>query len=272
MGAFDPPESAGFEDSFEIEFSQLPGASRRLAPPFWRARQPDVVSTSGERRRRNSRVATLMAIACLVFINSFNLTAILPADLPLVSTSLSGGLTAHAAGYSWFKLRQRPLRLPTVASGAPCPVTPLSQLRILPRTVTGIGDSSIFVATLYADANGVQHPERSNFFRGRTTWRGEIVTWYLNLPAIQPVLIRGAQLDGPGILRFDGGIEQPNFTNNIMGGSMLSELLISNTPDYGSPIASWASITRIEHSGCYAYQVDTPSKSVVLVFRAEVEP
>lgn len=272
MGAFDPPEPTELEDSFEIEFSQLPGASRRLALPFWRARQPDVASTSGQRRRRYSRVATLVAIACLVFINSFDLTAILPAGLPLVSTSLSDGLTAHAAGYSWLKLRQRPLRLPTVASGALCPVTPLSQLKTITSTVTGIGDSSIFVETLNVDANGVQHPERSNFVRGRTTWRGEIVMWYLHLPNIQPVLIRGEQLDGTGVLRFDGGIEQPNFTYNIMGGKLLPDLLISNTPDHGSPISSWVSITRIEHSGCYAYQVDTPNKSVVLVFRAEVVP
>lgn len=272
MGAFDQYESDGLEDTFEIEFSQLPNTSQRLTPRLWRARQLEVNPTTGERRRRYSRVATFVAVVCLVLINGFNITAALPAGLPLVSTSLSDGLTAHALSYSWFKLRGRPLHLPVVASGAPCPVTPLSQFRTITGAVTGIGDSSIFAVTVNVDANGVQHPERSNFARGRADWRGEIVTWYLHLPDTQPALIRGAQLDGPGVLRFDGGIEQSNFANNIMSGSMLLRLLLTNTPDHGSPVATWASITRIDRSGCFAYQVDTPNKSVVLVFRAVVEP
>ena len=191
----------------------------------------------------------------------------------LTSSPLSGpGLTAHTTGTGWFALGKQPLHLPTLLSQASCPVTPTTTLTVGARTIRGIGDSSIFASTQNVDANGVQYPQRSTFFRGRTTWQGELVTWYLNLPTVEPIYIRGAQLDGPNILLFDGGIQQPNFANNLMNGSMLPQLLISNTSDRGSPVASWLTITRISHSGCYAYQVDTPTRSMVLVFKAVLQP
>lgn len=273
MGA---DEQDALEDSFEIEFSQLPETSPGPAMPWmptWRARQPDVTSTTGERLRRYSRGATLAAIFCLVLINSLNLTQLFSVSLPFTSSTISGPqLTAHRTGVGWFVLSQQPLHLPTLLSQSSCPATPVTTLKVGNRTITGIGDASIFASTPYEDANGVQRPEWSDFFRGRTTWQGEIVTWYLNLPTVEPVVVRGAQLDGPNILLFDGGIQQPNFANNLMSGSMLPQLLISNTSNHGSPIASWVTITRISHSGCYAYQVDTPTRSMVLVFKAIVQP
>jgi hypothetical protein len=269
-------EPDALEDGFEIEFSQLPSTSPGPAVPLmslWHARQPDRISSAGERRRRSIRGVALLAITCLVLINSVNFAQFFTANLPLVAPSLSGHrLTAHTTGIGWFALSQQPLHLPTLIGDAACPVTPLTTFTVDSRTVTGIGDSSIFASTPYVDANGVQHPERSNFFRGRTTWQGEIVTWYLNLPSVEPVIIRGAQLDGSNILLFDGGIQQPNFANNLMNGSLLPQLLISNMPNHGSPVSSWLTITRISHSGCYAYQVDTPTRSMVLIFKAIVAP
>lgn len=270
MGLVDPEE---LEDDFEIEFSQITGSSRHPAIPFWSARSPDMASTSGQRRRRYSRIAALVAIISLVLINSLTLSGIFPVGLPFVSSTLSGeGMTAHAAGDSWFMLRQRPLHLPTLTNGAACPVTPLSKLREQLRTVTGIGDSTVFVATQYMDANGVQRPVRSNFFHLADTYRGELVTWYLKFPDVESVLIRGTQLDGPNPLLFDGGIEQANFDRNYMGGRTLPELLLSSDPSHGSPVASWTTITRVASSGCYAYQIDTPTKTMVLVFEAAVAP
>lgn len=273
MGA---DEQEALEDSFELEVSQLPGTSPGPAMPWmpqWHARQPDVIFTAGERLRRYSRSAALVAIVCLILANSLNLTQLFSADLSLTSAPISAPrLTAHTTGTGWFALGKQPLHLPTLLSQSSCPVTPMTTLTVGSRTVRGIGDSSIFASTPNADANGVQHPQRSNFFRGRTTWQGEIVTWYLNLPTGEPVYIRGAQLDGPNILLFDGGIQQPNFANNLMNGSMLPQLLISNTSNRGSPVSLWLTITRISHSGCYAYQVDTPTTSMVLVFKAVIQP
>jgi hypothetical protein len=259
------------EDSFELEFSQLPGTAFHPAS-LWRARQPSAVATLSQRRRRYSRVAVLVAVSCIVLINSLNLTGFFPDGLPFVSDSLTGHrLTAKASGYTWLALRERPLHLPVVAKGAACPVTPVSQMLVQLRSVKGIGNSTVFVATQNMDANGVLEAVRSGFFHYGSTYQGVLVTWYLRLPGIQPVFIRGAQLDGAKILRFDGGIEQPNFANNLLGGNTLPQLLLTSTPDHGTPVAAWTSITRIPVSGCYAYQVDTPNSSTVLVFKAQTD-
>lgn len=261
------------EDSFEIEFSQLPGTFQRFAPRVWSARAPDTMTTVSERRRRYSRVAVLVAVLSLVIVNTFSMSGIFSAGLLFGSGSVADeGLTAHASGYSWFALRRRPLHLPTVAPGMPCPVTPLTTFHNQLQAVVGIGDSSIFVATQNMDANGVQRPVRSDFFHLAKAYRGEIVIWYLRLPQVESVLIRGAQLDGPHVLLFDGGIEQPNFDRNYLGGRTLPQLMLSSTTNRGSPVATWTTVTRVSSSGCYAYQVDTPTTSMVLVFEAIVEP
>ena len=256
------------ENSFEIEFAQLPGASYRPALRFWRGRAFDVARPSWLRRRRYSLVVALVSVLCLVLINCLNLTGILPAGLPLVSSD--NGTTAQAAGTSWFELRERPLHLPGVAPGAACPVTPVTKSVIQLQTVTGMGDAAIFVSSSNMDKGGVLHPQSGDFAHLASTYRGVLATWYIRLPEVEPVLIRGAQLDGPGIVRFDGGIEQPKFADNLLNGRTLTELLIASNPTTNAPVTSWTTITRIASSGCFAYQIDTPAKSMVLVFRAIV--
>ena len=98
-------ENAESENSFEIEFGQLPSAFRKPAIRLWRGHAFDAARPSGLRRRRYSLLAALVAVLCLVLINSFNLTDMLPAGLPLVSSD--NHTTAQAAGTSWFDLRAR---------------------------------------------------------------------------------------------------------------------------------------------------------------------
>lgn len=261
-------ESGEHENSFEIEFGQISSAFRHPALRLWRGRAFDAARPIGLRRRRYSRVATLVAVLCLVLINSFNLTGILPAGLPFVSSD--SHTTAQAAGTSWFELRARPLHLPTLKPGAACPVTTSTRLVIQLQTVTGMGNPTIFVSSSNVDKNGVQHPQAGDFTHLASTYRGVLATWYIRFPDVEPVLVRGAQLDGPGIVRFDGGIEQPKFADNLLNGRTLPELLIASNPSHDAPVTSWTTITRIARSGCYAYQIDTPGSSVVLVFRAVV--
>ena len=261
-------ENGESDESFEIEFGQIAGASRYPSLHFWRGRAFDAARPSGLGRRRYSRMAALVAIICLVLINSLNLSAILPANLPLISSD--NHTTAHAAGTSWFELRERPLHLPTVKPGAACPVTPVTKLVIQLQTVTGMGDATIFVSSSNVDKEGVQHPQPGDFAHLASTYRGLLATWYIRLPEVEPVLIRGAQLDGPDVVRFDGGIEQPKFTDNLLNGRTLTELLIASNPSHDAPVTSWTTVTRIAASGCYAYQIDTPARSAVLVFRADV--
>jgi hypothetical protein len=259
---------SGDDDSFEIEFGQLPDTFRLPSLHFWRGQAFDAAPPSGQRRRRYSRVAALVAVLCLVLINTLNLTGILPAGLPLISSD--NHTTAQAAGTSWFELRERPLHLPTLRPGASCPATPVTKMHIQLQTVTGIGDATIFVSSSNMDKDGVLHPQQGDFTHLASVYRGVLATWYIRLSEVEPVLIRGEQLDGPGIVRFDGGIEQPKFTDNLLNGRTLPELLIASNPSHNAPVTSWTTITRIADSGCYAYQIDTPARSMVLVFRAVV--
>jgi hypothetical protein len=261
-------ESAESENSFEIEFGQLPGDFRQPAIRLWRGHAFDAVRPSRLRRRRYSLLAALIAVLCLVLINSLNLTGILPAGLPLVSSD--NHTSAQAAGASWFDLRARPLHLPALKPGDPCPVTPVTKVVIQLQTVTGMGDATIFVSSSNVDKSDVQHPQPGDFTHLASTYRGVLATWYIQLPEVEPVLVRGAQLDGPGIIRFDGGIEQPKFSDSLLNGRTLPELLIASNPSKDAPVTTWTTVTRIANSGCYAYQIDTPASSVVLVFRADV--
>lgn len=265
-------DEGAYGSAFELEVSRLPGVVPFEIMALWNAQPPNRGATSTERRHRSVRAAVLVAICALVLVNTLTISGMLPPDLPLLPASLSASsLTAHAAAYNWMTLRKRPLRLPTLAKGAACPVSPQSELIIQSQVVKGIGDATIFVSSRNADARGVQQAVRSRFFHFAAEFRGVLVTWYLQLPDAQPVYIRGAQLNGPHVLRFDGGIEQPNFGRNLLGGATLPQLLIDSAPDHGTPVAAWTAITRIPASGCYAYQVDTPTRSVVLVFAAVVE-
>lgn len=275
MATFDQEEA---QDSFEIEFTQLPGAAVPRAMRFWRARQPkapNAIAPSSTRKIRYSRVAVLVAIACVVLVNCLDLSWLFPAvasqgarpaPVPLTGNVIG----AQARNYSWFGLRQRPLHLPKLASGAACPVTSLSQWVIQFTKFTGIGNATIFAVTPNLDHDGVQRPVRGDFGRLSSTYSGEVVTWSVKLPDSEPALIRGAQINGPGILLFDGGLEQPKFDQDLLAGRALPELLISSDPSRGTPIAQWLTVTRIPGSGCYAYQIDTPTQSLVLVFKAIV--
>jgi hypothetical protein len=261
-------------DSFEIELSELSGAESRSILQFWRARLPGAIGAPDQRRRRLFRVLVMATILSLVLINTLDLSEYLPNDLFFfVPSGHSGSAqTAQAKDSSWFALRQRPLHLPKLAPGDPCPVTPLTLMGTEASKFEGLGDSTIFAAAPAVDADGVQHLVRNPFARLANTYQGELVTWYLQLPRGQGVMIRGHQLDGPNPILFDGGIAQPSFDNYPLDGRALPELLIASIPEHGSPVSMWPSVTRLTSSGCYAYQIDTPTKTMVLVFQAVLEP
>src|SRR5262249_20809704 len=102
----------------------------------------------------------------------------------------------------WQSLTERPLRLPSVASGQPCPAVP-------GRTFTegygpGLGSGPVFLllpglndATLRAE------PLRGlgGFSAGSS---GQQVRWIIHPLYHGPVLVRGARIDGDGVLRFNG--------------------------------------------------------------------
>ena len=82
-------------------------------------------------------------------------------------------------------------------------------------------------------------------------WSGNKVLWFVSPAVVGPVLVRGRRIDGPGDVRFDLDLNPS------------TELRLPTT--LGHP-----STTRVRAAGCYAYQVDGPSFSYPIVFRAEL--
>ncbi len=90
------------------------------------------------------------------------------------------------------------------------------------------------------------------------SWRGARVTWHASPIYSGPVLIRGRQLGGAGAVGFGEG---------HMPYDEL-QLLDSGQGAPRGPGRWWLTFTRVEHPGCYAYQVDGTSFSEVIAFRA----
>ncbi len=156
-------------------------------------------------------------------------------------------------------LEQRPLALPALAPGATCPK--LSGHLVSPDFGYVLGD-------------GPAYP-----FLGLGSKIGAIqasvldpVTWYLDPSYTGPVLVRGRQLDGSGVLTFEGGLDQLHYQGNWRDAPPLPALRLMGGPAYASGSSRWASFathTNIPGDGCYAYQVDGTSFSYTLTFVAE---
>jgi hypothetical protein len=152
----------------------------------------------------------------------------------------------------WAALRQRPLRLPAVEPGGPCPTAPGGR-QVASEFGLALGDGPLYPAGF--DERGVYDYtgaiQEGGWYLLKVLWIGD--------PSYKgAALVRGRQVDGPGELRFNEGANPS------------SELRLHT--DAGNPTASgwnnWPSYTRLRGPGCYAYQVDGLGFSDVVVFRA----
>jgi len=153
----------------------------------------------------------------------------------------------------WTKLR-RPLSLPTVASGTPCPVSGRDETFDFGKygVSRGIGSGPAWPIG-FAQPGSVltfQYPPPSTSGFAGSDWGGQKVLWFVSPDAVGPVLVRGRRLDGPEELRFGDG---------KMPSTELHLVKRLDNPSY----------TRLRASGCYGYQVDGTSFSYSVVFRAE---
>ena len=90
-------------------------------------------------------------------------------------------------------------------------------------------------------------------------WGGDKMLWIVAPRYRGPILIRGRQLDGPHLVRFDDGSRPPAEFRMPAGG-------VGSTGGFRSlPL-----YTRLRAPGCYAWQVDGTTFSRVIVFRAVV--
>lgn len=150
---------------------------------------------------------------------------------------------------------QRPLKIPAVADGAPCPMSapdPKGDLRRLGFAGTAWGEGPAYPAGLGSASPVLRYddpiPPASGFYG--SAWFGNKVLWVVDRDAYRgPLLIRGRQLDGPNLLRFERGRVPPRELRIVRG---------IDIPSY----------TRVRAAGCYAYQVDGIGFSYTIVFEA----
>jgi hypothetical protein len=158
----------------------------------------------------------------------------------------------------WRALEQRPLNLPSIAPGATCP------------KLTGHLVSSNFG---YVLGDGPAYPfwAVSSALGTMQTSVLDPVQWYIDPSYTGPVLVRGRQLDGSGVLTFEGGLDQLGYQGAWRDAPALPALRLMGGPAYthGSQWASFATHTNVPEDGCYAYQVDGTSFSYALTFLAE---
>jgi hypothetical protein len=145
----------------------------------------------------------------------------------------------------------RPLHLPHVAAGAPCPVSHADASVDFARfgIGTGLGRGPVYPVGM---PHGVLFLQKPSGADEGSSWSGAKVLWFVHPRYHGPALIRGRRLDGPGLVRFDDG-QVPARALYLHAGWV----------DRPSSI-------RLRGRGCFAFQIDGIAFSRVVVFRAVV--
>ena len=158
---------------------------------------------------------------------------------------------------------RRPLHLPKLAPGAPCPVSGVDH-RIPWRRANIFGGSGIGRGPVYpglGSSSGLLWATRDEQYGG--PWYGEKVFWYV-LPSYRgPILIRGRQLDGPEVMRFNEG-KLPKPELRIAPGETV---FWSGQPAGSRGVPSGV---RVIAPGCYAFQIDGTSFSRIVVVTVDL--
>jgi hypothetical protein len=153
----------------------------------------------------------------------------------------------------WDALR-RPLQMPALAPGAPCPVSPAAS--VAPAFGPALGPGPVY-PVFDADSTFTATPDLFP-----APWLGRKVLWIAAPAYSGPVLVRGRQLAGPDEVRFG------------TGPAPVAELQLDTATGSGSaaPWRDWPGYTRVRGPGCYAYQVDGSTFSIVIDFEAHTAP
>jgi hypothetical protein len=152
----------------------------------------------------------------------------------------------------WLALQQRPLKLPRLASDATCPFEAGHGIAANVGNVQGQGPVYAFWSN--ASTLGVM---QSNVLQQ--------VAWYIDPSYTGPVLVRGRQLDGSGVLTFHGGLDQASYHGDWAKAPNLPALRLmadAHEPAW-APLLTWVNVPG---EGCYGYQVDGSNFSYIIVF------
>ena len=177
-----------------------------------------------------------------------------------------GGAASAARKPHWtWRSLHRPLHIPQLAAGAPCPLSPKTKVDLGQEGVLALPGRGPAYPN-FGDAKRVLEfwwpplPQQTDFYG--TGWSGNKVLWWVSGRYRGPVLIRGRQLDGPHLLRFEVGKPPPAEMRIDPGRGLRSRKGARDHPSY----------TRVEAAGCYGYQIDGIGFSRVIVFQAVQVP
>jgi hypothetical protein len=166
-------------------------------------------------------------------------------------------VAGHLA-YDWSQLRKRPLTSQRVARGATCPVSPrtggLGRFGFSQIPAWGSGPVWPFIG----DVRSLDVPFEFDPAGDYAVWGVHKDMFAIDPKYVGPVLIRGRQLDGDDVLRFETG--EPGFTP-AEEADPLPELRLAG--GYVHP-----AVTRVRTLGCYAWQIDGVGFEKLIVFHA----
>ena len=161
-------------------------------------------------------------------------------------------VSSAAASDPWVRL-YRPLHLPAMAPGDPCPVSPVARFNFARYGVgKGIGPGPVYPIGFFQPGSLLRFPyppAPARIFG--TEWAATKVLWFVAPRYRGPVLIRGRKLDAPVEVRFERGMlpfEELRIARGARGGHPPGYRLVGQRyrPSY----------TRLREGGCYAYQID----------------
>jgi hypothetical protein len=165
----------------------------------------------------------------------------------------------------WDRLAARPLRLPMLAPGDACPITPARE-RVSPDFPYAQGSGPVYAIATNASGT-VTFNSAASLGDAASGYGGFKAFWEIQPTYSGPALIRGARLDGPGALAFNGGLGQASAGSSGME-PRLSALRIDGQPVTPPAWPTWVTFTRLASPGCYAYQVDGTSFEEIIIFQA----
>jgi hypothetical protein len=159
----------------------------------------------------------------------------------------------------------RPLHLPHVAVGTPCPISashtypagegfnsPYAAVGDGPFTLTGNGR----VAVDLTPADPDQYAAKG--------WPGTKVIWRIAGNYAGPLLVRGGRLDAAGGMLFDDAVRDVP-VGGAAGQTVYPELAYPQLDTAPGPL-TYPGTLRVQTPGCYGIQVDGTSFSEVITF------
>jgi hypothetical protein len=198
-----------------------------------------------------------LALALLLLTSCTPALVTAPSASPPVRTDAVGNVLEPTMDPAiWAQLEARPLRLPSLAPGVPCPVS-ASAMFAGSATAAASGDGPLFAVTGGdAIALGVA---------GADGLRGGKVLWIARPEYKGIALIRAARLDGSSDILFTAGRKTLQFeldtrtrAGDATSGSALGWRYLPST-------------VYLVGAGCYGFQIDMPDGAAFVTLAAKVQ-